>query len=275
MVNRLWSSAVAWAVAVPCCALGAQGARPPVGTAEPIRDNSFLVEEAYNQERGVVQHISTFLRDARSTGWSYAFTQEWPLGGERHQLSFTVPFQHAADGERGLGDVLLNYRFQALGGAREVVYFAPRLSVVTPTGDERRGFGAGAVGVQANLPLSVEVGRSVVTHWNVGATHVPAARGARGEKGTTTSWGAAQSVVWLAHPLLNVLVETVWSSTETVAGPGRTARDEALVVSPGVRGAVNFASGLQIVPGVGLPLGVGPSRGDRSVLAYLSFEHPF
>jgi len=36
-----------------------------------------------------------------------------------------------------------------------------------------------------------------------------------------------------------------------------------------------YASGLQIVPGFAVPLGAGPSRGDRSVFFYLSFEHPF
>jgi hypothetical protein len=33
----------------------------------PIQDNSFLIEEAYNQEPGVVQHISVFTR-TRSSG---------------------------------------------------------------------------------------------------------------------------------------------------------------------------------------------------------------
>ncbi len=44
----------------------------------PISDNSFLVEEAYNQESRVVQHISTFSRGSDG-GWIYTFTQEWPF----------------------------------------------------------------------------------------------------------------------------------------------------------------------------------------------------
>lgn len=32
------------------------------GSSAPIQDNSFLIEEAYNQEFGVVQHINTFTR---------------------------------------------------------------------------------------------------------------------------------------------------------------------------------------------------------------------
>src|SRR5262245_17587450 len=60
----------------------APGQGPPeAGTPEPpIADNSFLIEEAYNQEAGVVQHISVFQRDWRSSAWAYSFTQEWPLG---------------------------------------------------------------------------------------------------------------------------------------------------------------------------------------------------
>ena len=50
---------------------------------------SFLLEEAYNQEAGVVQHIQALRREQRS--WFYTFTQEWPLGGQDHQFSYTVP----------------------------------------------------------------------------------------------------------------------------------------------------------------------------------------
>jgi hypothetical protein len=35
----------------------------------PIQDNSFLIEEAYNQEFGMVQHINTFSRASTSRQW--------------------------------------------------------------------------------------------------------------------------------------------------------------------------------------------------------------
>jgi hypothetical protein len=59
-------------------------------TAPPgIQDDSFLVEEAYNQERGMVQHINTFSRMWNSKDLIYTFTQEWPMPGDpRHQLSY-------------------------------------------------------------------------------------------------------------------------------------------------------------------------------------------
>src|SRR6185369_14103409 len=40
----------------------------------PIQDNSFLVEEAYNQEADVVQHILTFTH-SRHGDWTSTFTQ--------------------------------------------------------------------------------------------------------------------------------------------------------------------------------------------------------
>ena len=59
--------------------------RPTV--AQAIADNSFLIEEAYNQEAGVVQHISAWQRSLRTAAWAYTFTQEWPVGSQTHQLS--------------------------------------------------------------------------------------------------------------------------------------------------------------------------------------------
>ena len=60
--------------------------------SRPIQDNSFLVEEAYNQEPGVVQHIQSFTRLWNSRTWAYTFTQEWPVPKHwRHQLSTRFP----------------------------------------------------------------------------------------------------------------------------------------------------------------------------------------
>src|SRR5436853_7157714 len=85
----------------------------------PIQDNSFLVEEAYNQERGVVQHISTFSRMWNSKDWNYSFTQEWPAPGNwRHQLSYTLVGMHAgafSETGAGMGDAAINYRYQLIG----------------------------------------------------------------------------------------------------------------------------------------------------------------
>ena len=82
-------------------------------------------------------------------------------------------------------------------------------------------------------------------------------------------------LIWLARPDLNFLLEALWTRTETVTAPHRVRGELAAFVSPGVRWSYDFRTGLQIVPGIAFPIGVGPSHGRYGVLVYLSFEHPF
>jgi len=266
-----------------CLALAAPlAAQPPVSSrapAEPapIQDNSFLVEEAYNQERGVVQHINTFARSAGDGGWTYTFVQEWPMLDQTHQLSYTLPFARNGDpapGVTGIGDIALNYRYQ-IGGGQAGFAFAPRLTLLLPTGSSRRALGSGGTGIQVNLPFSIELPARLVAHSNAGATYTPRARDALGNTAGARSFGLGQSFIWLAHPKLNLMLESTWGSTEEVTGNGQTSRSTQLLLSPGLRGAIDLPSGLQIVPGLAFPFGIGGSRGDRAILAYLSFEHPF
>jgi hypothetical protein len=264
----------AWMLAASTAAAQAPAASSPV---PPIQDNSFLVEEAYNQEAGVVQHISTFSR-ARGGEWAYAFTQEWPLAGQRHQLSYTLPLSRVAapGGERtGIGDVAVNYRYQIGGAAGSALAFAPRITVLLPTGSSRDGLGAGGMGAQVNLPFSAVLPARLVAHSNVGANYTPRAHDVLGNRAATRGYAVSQSLVWLARPRLNLMLEGAWNRAEEVTGTGRTAWSSELVISPGIRGAIDFPSGLQVVPGLAFPIGVGPSKGERSVFFYLSFEHPF
>lgn len=242
-------------VALVVLAVGPPGR--PAG-AQAIADNSFLIEEAYNQESGVVQHINVWQRALRTAGWAFSFTQEWPLGGQRHQLSYTLPIQRTArPSETGFGDAALNYRLQLQNGANAVA-IAPRLSVLVPTGSQARGLGSGEFGGQVNLPVSAKFGSSLVSHWNAGLTRMSA----------TSLYSLGASVVWLARPTINFMLEVAWSD-QNGGGP------ESLVLNPGIRWAHNFRSGLQIVPGLAFPVGIGPSNGERSVLLYLSVEHHF
>lgn len=246
---------------------------PAAALAGPIQDNSFLLEEAYNQEPGVIQHISAFNRSSEAGAWVYSFTEEWPIRGQTHQGSVTFNFADlGAMNGRGVGDVLLNYRWQAVGSGETPVAFAPRLTAVLPTGDSDRGLGGGGAGIEVNLPLSVELGEHFVSHVNLGGRYVPSAKGVAG-KARYGSFTAGQSFIWLAHQNLNFMVETVYSSSErwTDASGERT---ESLTINPGIRAALNLG-GLQVVPGLAFPMGIGPSQGSAAVFFYLSFEHPF
>ena len=268
------ASLVASALALVFCMLAAA----PLRAQEAIQDNSFLIEEAYNQERGVVQHINTFSRLAGTGDWVYTFTQEWPLPDEKHQLSYTLPVQelHAsAAASTGVGDFAINYRYQAVGSGNARLAFSPRLSLLAPTGRSKDSLGTGGVGLQVNLPLSCTHGSRFVTHWNAGATHTVSARDSAGDRASANAYALGQSIVWLAKPKVNLLLETSWIRAEAVAAPGVTTRSDALFVSPGIRWAHDFPSGLQIVPGIAFPIGVGPSRGHHAVFFYLSLEHPF
>lgn len=84
-----------------------------------------------------------------------------------------------------------------------------------------------------------------------------------------------QSLIWLAAPRFNVMLESVWIGAVRLPDSGRPETVDTVLVNPGIRWAHNLPGGLQIVPGVSFPIGVGPSRGEHSVLFYLSFEHPF
>lgn len=258
------------ALAVLAALWGRAGAEEP----KKIQDNSFLIEEAYNQEPGVVQHIQTYQYLRRAKAWAYSFTEEWPAPGRAHQVSVTVPALHWDQPDRvtGLGDLALNYRYQlVLDGPRAV---APRLSLLLPTGDFRKGLGNGAPGLQGNLPVSVELSDRWVMHWNLGATFVPGAREPGGASADTLSFNYGASAVFLATPGFNLMAEAAFTDGETVLPGGGRTRAQTAFVNPGLRAAFDFPSGLQVVPGLSFPLGVGASKGERGILAYLSFEHP-
>jgi len=257
----------------------AQTTAQTTSTQPGIQDNSFLVEEAYNQERSVVQHINTFSRFWNSKDWIYTFTQEWPMPGDpRHQLSYTLVAAHAGaygGSGAGLGDLILNYRYQLVGNGETRTAFSPRLSVLLPSGDETQGRGFGATGIQMNLPLSVVLHPRLVGHWNAGSTFVSRAHDAMHNRANTVGYNLGQSFIWMAHPRFNVMMETVYASAQSVVAPDQTQWTRLLYLSPGIRWAYNFKNGLQIVPGIAVPLGVGPSAGEKGLFVYLSFEHPF
>lgn len=260
----LWAGAL---LAVASAVLAAEPSEAP--GSQKIRDNLFLLEEAYNQEPGVVQHIQTYQRG--NGDWNYTFTDEWPAPGERHQLSLTVPVQKGATGSgTQFGDVLVNYRRQLVH--RETLAFAPRLSLILPTGDEHAGSGRGGLGFQGALPLSLDVHPKWALHLNAGLAYVPRAFDAAAD----ARWGALDTtvgaaLVWLPIYRINGLVEVIHQSAkEGAAGP----RESTITVNPGVRAAIDFRSGLQIVPGFSVPIEFRGGERHASALFYLSFEHP-
>ncbi|MGH9422268.1 MAG: hypothetical protein ACRD3J_19985, partial [Thermoanaerobaculia bacterium] len=238
------------------------------GTKTPvIEDNSFLVEEAYNQDAGVVQHISTYQVERGTPGFQASFTQEWPVGSIKHQLSYGIPLSRA-NAETGIGDLGLNYRYQAVGDGEAKLAIAPRLSVTLPTGDWRKSRGAGGTGLSAAIPVSYVVNPLLVTHFDLGGGVIPSARDGSGDRSRILNWTTAGSAIITASNRIQPMLEAVYLRGQTVVGRDRTARSESVLISPGVRGAFDFRSGLQIVPGIAFPIGVGISKGQRYAFFY-------
>lgn len=216
---------IACAAALLACSL-------PLAAIEPleIQDNSFFVEEAYNQEDRVVQHIFSYTRTSDGR-YVAMFSQEWPAGGQKHQLSYGTAF------DRRLGDFNVNYRYQLAGDGTTRLAAAPRLTAFVK-----------GRGIQTNIPVSYALTDRVVTHWNAGATAI------RGEK---PDFNAGASLVIAARPKVHFMLESLWTR-------------EGWLVNPALRWAYN-AGRLQIVPAVAVPV----TKNSKSVLLYLSLEHPF
>lgn len=270
-MNRMMMTMVAGALAASCCL----GAEEKTEKAEKISDNSFLIEEAYNQEPGVIQHINTYQYNRKDHSWLYTFTEEIPVPAETHQLSFVLPVANVAGDhgdETGLGDVLLNYRYQLFDDKR--IAIAPRFSLVLPTGDYKKGLGQNCLGYQVNLPVSLDLNPMWTMHWNVGATYFNKAEDVAGHNDNTLGLFYGVSAIACVTPTFNLMLEVVGGTDEEVVGDRETERSDWLIVNPGMRCAINCKSGLQIVPGLSFPIGVGPSDGETAVLLYLSFEHP-
>jgi len=245
-----------------------------------IQDNSFLIEEAYNQDAGVVQHISLFRKDPKTGEWAASYTEEWPIGGITHQLSYTVNDLRVsgdAGAFTGFGDLALNYRYQLVGNGESRLAVAPRVTLFVPTGSASKGLGQGGPGIQLGIPASLVLSKAFVVHGNLGFTWTSSEKDAAGDEANAVAGYAGGSVVWLARSNFNVLLEGLWSRGQLVIAPHRTRADIDAFVSPGIRWAYGADSqkGLQIVPGIAFPVGVGPSHGRYGVLVYLSFEHPF
>jgi hypothetical protein len=260
--------------------LYSQEARPPVEEfSRAIEDNSFFIEEAYNQEKGVVQHISNLQYSfTRLKDILYTFTQEWPLSGRGHQLSYTAPISlYSSSHPSGVGDILVNYRYQLVDndGWADV---APRVSIIIPTGKVKSQLGGGTTGLQVNIPASKRLSQSFVTHVNAGLTYLPNIKDESGSSGTVrhtlTSYNVGASIIWLTAETFNLMFEYTTSFSSEVFEDGRNERATDTIISPGLRWAINLNS-LQIVPGVAIPVILGRGAAKTGIFVYLSFEHPF
>jgi DtxR family Mn-dependent transcriptional regulator len=249
-------------------------------SAEPfqIMDNSFFVEEAFNQEAGIFQNIFGAVRIGGA--WGIGFTQEWPVFSQKHQLSYSL-YAGGFDGDSGMGDTLINYRYQLLMEGPGRPAFSPRFSLILPTGNQARGLGDGGLGFQVNLPFSKQRG-DVQFHWNGGFSHIPGVDGNPLNNPTLlpvrdvtlTSPFLAGSVIWRTRPMFHLMVESVVDWAEVLTAPGVTARETSFTLSPGFRSGWNIGDHQAIV-GAAVPVTRGGGETDAGVFFYFSYELPF
>jgi len=253
-VTRVVGAVVLLMIGAPALAQSSAPAQAPAptGSSRPweILDNSFLVEEAFNQETGIVQNIFTWTRGSGRT-WEASFTQEWPMPGMTHQVSYTLPFAGTGYAS-GIGDAMLNYRYQWRTEASGGPAISPRISLIVPTGRKRSGLGGGTAGFQINIPVSKQYG-DFYAHANAGYTW-------QGDVQRVVH--VAGSGIWRVAPMFNVMLEAVIEF------------NEAVTLSPGVRHAWNIGTH-QLVVGAAVPFTRADGRSTTAFLTYLSYELPF
>lgn len=269
--------------------------KPPI---DGIRDNSFLIEEAYNQEPGVVQHVWTarfgadHRGDANARTWDLDFSQEWPIFSQKHQFAYAIPYSFVdedAENASGIGDVELNYRYQLLMEENGRPAVSPSLSLILPTGDEDRGFGTGQVGYSFNLPISKTISDRMYVNFNAGVTFSSGVQarlsdGRRSHRLDLLDYAVGASAIYALTEKFHVVVEALWESVENIEEvdprgdrPPRDhrRRHDEVTIAPGFRWAWDLPGDLQIVPGVAFPIGLTEESVDYGVFLYFSVEHPF
>ena len=273
---------------------------PPPRPVDGIRDNAFFVEEAYNQEAGVVQHVifANFGVDERGTprtrSWDLNFSQEWPIFSQRHQFSYAIPYSFVdVSGEphhdSDIGDIQLDYRYQVSLDEGSSAAIAPRISLILPTGDEDRDFGNGVVGYQFNLPISKTITDRLYINFNAGFTHLPNVQRRQADGRDTPEYDLLDlklgaSAIYSVTEEFNLMLEATWTAGQDIdehASPldKRIMLDRRhvheVVISPGMRWAINLPENLQIVPGLAFPIGLTSDSVDYGIFFYLSIEHSF
>jgi hypothetical protein len=148
--------------------------------------------------------------------------------------------------------------------------FAPRLTLVLPTGDRDKGFGTGSAGFETNMPFSKIVSDRWTLHFNAGLSIFPDVRGH-----DLVNYNLGASAIYAVSRELNLMLETVAGWSEEVNPARKVDRTTAALISPGARYAFNCPDDLQIVVGAAVPVGLTSDSPDWGMFFYLSFEHPF
>ena len=251
-----------------------------------FEDNSFLLEEAINQEKGITQYVSNFYFDnIRGGDFLYTFSQDIPISHLRHQISYMVPYQvlnSPASGEKsnGLGDINIEYNYMVTG-KKDWAMVVPGFSVILPTGKAISGQGTGGMGGKISLAITKRLSHKIVTNYNLGYTYISSADRytASISGGKVLSYekdlqykNLGASIIWYQTRKFNWLLEGTSSFLTDIKADGTLSRSNQITINPGFRFAIDH-NRIQIVPGFSMPSIFVDGKFDRTgVFFYLSFE---
>lgn len=257
---------------------------------DETRGSSFLLEEAYNQSPGVAQHrlrsrLSTDHQDEGARALELTVAQEWPIGSERHQLSWELPWSGEYDAKdrwepccSGVDDLRINYRYALLLEDPDFPALTPRFTVIVPTGDEKTGHSNGEIGFGFGVPMSKEAGpfslhANTAIEWTPGVSP-ELAIGVRARERDVIRLAMGGSAILILHPRMQPMVEVLSTWGDEIEDTGLVRRTRETFVSPGLRWGTPLGGG-NVVLGFAAPIGVGEESPPWSALLYFSFEHAF
>jgi hypothetical protein len=217
------------------------------GEPSPVENQAFFPETAWNRSNAALQYNVFFL--GRASTWELA--QEWAGRRAQHQLSYSIPV-YRDEGESGLGDVTVSYRYQWIGGEGSRAAVAPRVSLMLPT--RSRHFGQSSRGIEVAVPFSAALTERLVSHASIATLWF--------HDRDETEIKLAESLIFAVRPRVMLTADALY----TRAGGG-----DILIVRPGAQVTLEGPAGLQIAPGIAFPL----SAGSRRIVAFVALEIPF
>ena len=248
---------------------------PALAFAE-IEDNSFLLEEAFNQEWGVYQFIQKYQTFNKAGTYDYAFENEIPITDKEFQFSYEIPVAQPEKGRPGyMGDMSLNLRWQPLN--KDGFLLAERFGLIVPTGNAKEDSGNNVYGFEFMQAATLTINEKWMNHWNFGFSVQPNARTNNiTKRRTITTATAGSSLIYRMREDFNLMFEALLETAQEVDAAGNKTPATYLTLNPGFRWAWDFEwKETQIVPGVSFPTEVINNTVENGVLVYLSIEPKF
>ncbi|MFA8300047.1 MAG: hypothetical protein ACEPOV_07790 [Hyphomicrobiales bacterium] len=256
-----------FALILICLNLSAQNQKKEF--TEAIEDNSFLIEEAFNQGKGVVQHLNVLNYDPMSKSWDYTFVQEWPLFGMKHQISYDLPLSFAKHSIL-FENFTVSYRYQ-LTYKDAWAAIAPRISMFVPINNNiDNNWGA-----QLNIPISKRLSNAFIAHFNAGLTTFFTRKADRidNDRKILDTYHMGGSIMALISPKFNLILEYLVEADFNKIDYDYNQFTHT--INPGFRYAMDWGK-VEVVVGAAAPITLAKNQKTTTgMIFYLSFEHFF